>query len=85
MQLTAWKPKGGEGIQLQPPKVIESVTKLIIYDDIGQPLMVLLQQSPTHVWVVKQGDSDFDSALLSLGIKPIPMRVVKAALPETPK
>jgi len=82
MQITAWIPKGGEGVQLQPPTELEDVTKLVLYDDIGQPLMVLLQHSPTHIFIARQGDSDFDEMLLRLGIRPVPMKVKNVVMPE---
>jgi len=85
MQITAWIPKGGEGIQLQPPAELEDVVKLVVFDDIGQPLMILLQQSPTHLWISKQGDEDFNEMLLKLGIRPMPMKVKHVDMPEATK
>ncbi len=77
MKLSAWIQTQSNGSKMAPPLDVEGVQQLIIRDELGQPLMILIQQAPDRIWLAKQGDPDFDKALGYLGIRSMPMQVTK--------
>ena len=79
MKLTAWIEGGQHSSKLAPPIDVDSVKQLIIRDELGQPLMILIQQTPDKIWLTRQGDADFEQALGYLGINPasVAMQVTK--------
>ncbi len=77
MKLSAYIQTQSNGSRLAPPLDVEGVQQLIIRDELGQPMMILIQQAPDRIWLSKQGDSDFDKALGYLGIRATPMQVTK--------
>ncbi len=69
MKLIAWIEDKNEP-RLRPPVEIENAKQVIIRDEIGQPLMVLIQHGPDRIWLTRQGDPDFGEALAAMGVGP---------------
>lgn len=77
MKLTVWVDKGGNGVRLRRPEEIRDAKQVIIRDEFGQALMVLIQQAPDRIWLSKKGDRDFSDAVRVLGIEDIEVQVVQ--------
>ncbi len=46
-----------------------NATRLVVYDDRGNPIAVFLQRTPDHVHFRHKGQPGFEEALRVLGIK----------------
>lgn len=55
-------------------------TRVVVYDDFGNPIGVFIQVTPTNVYMSYKGHKDFESALAGLGIRDTTiLTVVKSA------
>lgn len=44
-------------------------TRVVVYDDFKNPIAVLIQVSPTNVFMSFKGQPGFEAALLNLGVR----------------
>ena len=63
---------------LKGSTVIEGLTQVVIYDDLGQPIFIVSSPTPGVVVYVAAGDDDFNKMLSELKLSTKPTRVVDA-------
>jgi len=61
-------------------------SRIVIRDNLGNPIAVALQQSPEHIFIIHAAEEGFAQALANMGIKNTTLvhRVDGGALPKPP-
>jgi hypothetical protein len=57
-----------QGARFQPTQEVDDLRSIVVYDDFGEPILLMQKVEKGQILVYRAGQNDFEKALKTLGI-----------------